>query len=73
MGQTHYTSGKMGKGHEGFNETLRKIQSGDPTLLKGSSGMGPSQSIETLHLKKAQRKPTTKNLPTSYKGTTATG
>ena len=37
--KTHYTSGPMGKGHEGFDATLKKIQGGDPKLLKGTSGL----------------------------------
>ena len=44
--KTHYTSGPMGKGHEGFNATLKKIQSGDPGLLKGTSGMGPVHKVQ---------------------------
>ena len=41
--------------------------------LKPYEGHGPSQRVETLHLKKAKRGPTTKDLPKSYKGTTEIG
>ena len=39
-GKTHYTSGKMGKGHEGFDATLEKIKKKDEKLMKGTSGLG---------------------------------
>ena len=44
--KTHYTSGPMGKGHEGFDATLKKIQGGDPKLLKGTSGMGTHMLVK---------------------------
>ena len=42
-------------------------------IYKPYESPGPTQRVETIHLEQAKRKPTTKNLPTSYKGTTATG
>lgn len=44
--KTHYTSGPMGKGHEGFDATLKKIQGGDPKLLKGTSGLAPHMLVK---------------------------
>tara|TARA_R100001530_G_C4207735_1_gene126516 strand:+ start:160 stop:375 length:216 start_codon:yes stop_codon:yes gene_type:complete len=55
-------------------ENVYKLLKKNPKALD-ASGMGPSQRVETLHLPqaKANKKKNTKNLPTSYKGTTATG
>ena len=53
--KTHYTSGPMGKGHEGFDATLKKIQGGDPKLLKGTSGLHP-------HLKVMRKKDPVNNV-----------
>jgi hypothetical protein len=58
-GKTHYTSGQMGKGNEGFNKTLEKINKGDKGLLKGTSGLG-------THLK-VQRNPRNKDVNSSFK------
>ena len=44
--KTHYTSGPMGKGHEGFDATFKKIQGGDPKLMKGTSGLAPHMLVK---------------------------
>ena len=54
----------MGKGHEGFDYVRNK-------LLK-DAGSIPAPDPNPIRMK-VQRGPTTKDLPTSYKGTTATG
>ena len=69
MGQTG-KSGKLKKTSPGsYSTTGTTPADWGIDIYKPYESHGPSQRVETLHLKKAQRKPTTKNINLSQKGT----